>query len=208
MFNNGQRAILIQSLAILSDVLNPPKPETCQTGAMAQTSDSIGTAKSDTLGMREGAGFVGMKAEDDAHYEKMLTLRLEEQIKRNGLQYGIIQELRAKNTELVQMHEKQVGKLQNLVDIQCTDGNWDVDEYMRGMANGLLVAIGVFNGSETTPPFKSAIPQKVTTTKPGNVTVVHGQMGIHDFEFMTQGPVCQRDYDRAVLAWIVEQTKA
>lgn len=36
--------------------------------------------------------------------------------------------------------EQRIEDLKKIVDIQCSDGNWNCDEYMRGMANGLLLA--------------------------------------------------------------------
>lgn len=39
-------------------------------------------------------------------------------------------------------------RLDNLVRIQCEDGNWNFDPYMHGMANGLLVAQAVMYDSE------------------------------------------------------------
>lgn len=30
--------------------------------------------------------------------------------------------------------------LKRIVGTQCSKGNWDVNEYMRGMANGLMLA--------------------------------------------------------------------
>ncbi|MGW8177569.1 MAG: hypothetical protein ACWGQW_02070 [bacterium] len=38
--------------------------------------------------------------------------------------------------------------LQNMVDIQCTAGNWDYNPYMHGMANGLLMALATMKGEE------------------------------------------------------------
>ena len=38
--------------------------------------------------------------------------------------------------------------------IQCTDGNWDYDEYMRGMANGIILALAIMEGKE--PEYKDA----------------------------------------------------
>jgi len=39
-------------------------------------------------------------------------------------------------------------ELQRLIDIQLTDGNWNYDQYMRGLANGLLLAMSVVNGKD------------------------------------------------------------
>ena len=48
--------------------------------------------------------------------------------------------------------------LRNVMAVQCQDGMWDQDEYMMGMANGLILAMAIM---ENTPnaPFKSA-PKK------------------------------------------------
>lgn len=35
---------------------------------------------------------------------------------------------------------QRLADLKNVVEIQCDVGNWNHNEYMRGMANGLLLA--------------------------------------------------------------------
>jgi hypothetical protein len=35
---------------------------------------------------------------------------------------------------------QRLDDLKNIVEVQCLTGNYDVSEYMRGMANGLLLA--------------------------------------------------------------------
>ncbi len=47
---------------------------------------------------------------------------------------------------------KRVDKLKELRDVQCSDGNWNLTEYMRGLANGLILAVSVFDEQE--PKFK------------------------------------------------------
>lgn len=50
-----------------------------------------------------------------------------------------------------QKHEQLLKAFENLKDvtnIQCSKGNWDYDEYMRGMANGLILAMSCFTGKE------------------------------------------------------------
>ena len=37
----------------------------------------------------------------------------------------------------------RVGELRRILDIQCTDGNWNYDPYMHGMANGLILSLSV-----------------------------------------------------------------
>ena len=36
--------------------------------------------------------------------------------------------------------------LKDLITIQCSDGNWNHDPYMHGMANGLILAKSLFTG--------------------------------------------------------------
>ncbi len=34
---------------------------------------------------------------------------------------------------------KELNSINNLVQIQCSDGNWNYDSYMHGMANGMIL---------------------------------------------------------------------
>lgn len=49
--------------------------------------------------------------------------------------------------------EHNLGQLKNLTDIQCSDGNWNYDDYMLGLANGLICAYATMSDKE--PEFKS-----------------------------------------------------
>lgn len=62
--------------------------------------------------------------------------------------------------------EKKLASLKNCRDIQRAPGTVDVSEYMRGMANGLILAVSVMEGgdpdyvdapSKTTPTFEKAL---------------------------------------------------
>ncbi len=53
----------------------------------------------------------------------------------------IVEKLKTANTLI-----SSVEHLKHLVDIQCSDGNWNFNPYMHGMANGLLLALAIFNG--------------------------------------------------------------
>jgi hypothetical protein len=44
--------------------------------------------------------------------------------------------------------------LQNVTTTQCSDGNWNYDSYMHGLANGLIVALAIIEGRE--PNFLNA----------------------------------------------------
>ena len=44
-------------------------------------------------------------------------------------------------------------KLKNVLDIQTSDGNWNVDPYMFGMANGLILAYHIMTDSHEECPY-------------------------------------------------------
>lgn len=52
------------------------------------------------------------------------------------------------------MFQDSVESLQNIVNIQCSDGNWNYNSYGHGMANGLLLALSIFTGDS--PEYLSA----------------------------------------------------
>lgn len=47
-------------------------------------------------------------------------------------------------------------KLKDVKDVQCQEGNWTVSEYMRGLANGLILAVAILN--EKDPVYFDALP--------------------------------------------------
>jgi len=53
--------------------------------------------------------------------------------------------------------QKATKSLQDLIDIQCSDGNWNYDPYMHGLANGLLTSRSILDGKE--PQFLDAPKQ-------------------------------------------------
>lgn len=44
--------------------------------------------------------------------------------------------------------EKKKKYIQNAHNIQCSDGNWNYDPYMHGMANGIIFAKAVMEDKE------------------------------------------------------------
>lgn len=62
---------------------------------------------------------------------------------------------------------KRREKLRDVTRIQCSSGNWNYgdDGYMRGMANGLLVAMAAMDDSRDTPPFFAG---RASNDKPGD----------------------------------------
>ena len=47
--------------------------------------------------------------------------------------------------------EERVATLVDITAIQLQDGNWNYNDYMRGMANGLLLAQTIMTDTEYTP---------------------------------------------------------
>ncbi len=52
----------------------------------------------------------------------------------------------------MELTDKQLDALRELVDIQGYEGNWDYDEYMFGMYNGMELMLAMVEGRE--PKFK------------------------------------------------------
>ena len=52
------------------------------------------------------------------------------------------------------MNTDKIKQLEEVLKIQCDDGNWNYDPYMQGMANGLILAHSIISGVE--PHFKEA----------------------------------------------------
>jgi len=58
--------------------------------------------------------------------------------------------------------DKRIKDLKEIVDIQCDDGNWNMDPYMHGLANGLI--LGLATVTDKDPKFKEA-PEKWLSDK-------------------------------------------
>ncbi|MED4411028.1 hypothetical protein [Bacillus licheniformis] len=59
------------------------------------------------------------------------------------------------------MNEQTLRAMREMVKIQGADGNWDYDEYMRGMYNGMELMLSVIENRE--PVYKEA-PGTATKT--------------------------------------------
>ena len=44
--------------------------------------------------------------------------------------------------------DKSLEALKEMLKVQCSDGNWNYDPYMYGMANGMIFAISCLEDSE------------------------------------------------------------
>jgi len=58
--------------------------------------------------------------------------------------------------------EKNIKDLEEVTKTQCSDGNWNYDPYMHGMANGMLLALSFLKEEE--PEFLHA-PKKWLSDK-------------------------------------------
>lgn len=54
--------------------------------------------------------------------------------------------------------KKKISDLKNVVDIQGQDGNWNYDNYMTGLYNGLEMALSIFEERE--PIFRTCSKRK------------------------------------------------
>lgn len=65
-------------------------------------------------------------------------------------------------------NDTAVESLENMVAIQCSDGNWDYNEYMYGMANGMVLALATLKGED---PIYFDRPKEWLEDKCKNATV-------------------------------------
>ena len=68
-----------------------------------------------------------------------------------------IQALLAQPEHKADRRSDPISKLRNLRDIQGRKGNYDVDEYMRGLYNGLELSLSIFE--DRSPDYKEPIAQ-------------------------------------------------
>lgn len=50
--------------------------------------------------------------------------------------------------------EERIKKLKEMIDVQCSNGNWNYDPYMHGMANGMIFCEALMTGED--PEFLEA----------------------------------------------------
>ena len=68
-----------------------------------------------------------------------------------------VEELLAQPEYEADRRSDPISKLRNLRDIQGRKGNYDVDEYMRGLYNGLELSLSIFE--DRGPDYKEPIAQ-------------------------------------------------
>lgn len=67
---------------------------------------------------------------------------------------------------------KSVETLRDMKDVQCNSGNWNYDEYMHGMANGMIFALSLFDNKR--PEYLEA-PDKWLKDAPAEVKALEVQ---------------------------------
>ena len=50
--------------------------------------------------------------------------------------------------------DERIADLQNMIDTQSQDGNWNYDPYMHGLLNGMILSLSVLTGED--PEFLDA----------------------------------------------------
>ena len=66
-----------------------------------------------------------------------------------------IPSLQNRIAELEAKAERKIKVIQDVMNIQCSNGNWNYEEYMMGLANGLILAHHLLTGADGSPPYKS-----------------------------------------------------
>jgi len=47
-------------------------------------------------------------------------------------------------------HEDRIKQLKQMIEVQCSNGNWDWSPYMRGLANGMIYSLSILEDTEPT----------------------------------------------------------
>jgi hypothetical protein len=51
----------------------------------------------------------------------------------------------AVNVDPLVIFQNSLKTLREMLDVQCSNGNWNYDSYMHGMANGMIFALSLFD---------------------------------------------------------------
>lgn len=68
--------------------------------------------------------------------------------------------------------KEPLGDLDDILDIQCSSGNWDYNEYMQGMVNGMIFARACITGED--PEFLSAPKEGFLADRQNNASIGDG----------------------------------
>jgi hypothetical protein len=70
------------------------------------------------------------------------------------------------------MNDKILNALKDMVEIQGRDGNWNCDEYMHGMYNGMEFMLSIVESRE---PIYRSKPEKWLSDQPRNYVLAEAQ---------------------------------
>lgn len=70
------------------------------------------------------------------------------------------------------MTKSKIQQLRDLTETQCSNGNWNYDSYMHGMANAFILALATMEGKE--PVFLES-PKEWLCDKPIEAAEVNTQ---------------------------------
>ena len=56
-----------------------------------------------------------------------------------------------KKKQMAFVPRQNLENLRELVSLQCSNGNWNYDEYMFGLANGLMLGLSTIEASDYKP---------------------------------------------------------
>ena len=89
-----------------------------------------------------------------------------------------IQELLAQPEYEADRRSDPISKLRDLRDIQGREGNYDMDEYMRGLYNGLELSLSIFE--DRSPDYKEPIAQREPLS---NINIKEASRNAKDMSF-------------------------
>lgn len=87
-----------------------------------------------------------------------------------------IEEIQSLQSQLL-ASQKRVENLNDVLKIQCGQGNWNCNEYMWGMANGLILAMSIF--TDNNPQYLKK-PEKWLDDLPRSKPTVQGEEALSD----------------------------
>ncbi len=69
-------------------------------------------------------------------------------------------------------------QLEECVRIQCSDGNWNYDPYMHGMANGMILALALLRNES--PVYLDAPKEWLCDKQPSQIVIQHQYRSTRD----------------------------
>lgn len=123
-----------------------------------------------------------------------------------------VEELLAQPEYEADRRSDPISKLRNLRDIQGRKGNYDIDEYMRGLYNGLELSLSIFE--DRSPDYKEHIAQpeeegvyqKILRIEDGiEVEILPSELWLDGYETGRKDPQKRESLSEAEIRTIVNQ---